>query len=173
MRFGTAAQLKAFVDGLSYKHADTANMLRALRIAMLGKRSITTTNVANVQEVFIHTMFAAVLEFGLLEWCPDVVGSSPASMYNMAHELIALKTFQQVAAAGAYSRLGPNLTHLGDMKLLVKLYRNFVYSWMGNQVKMELAEPGSVLKKALARDTYKRRKRVRLFYLADETPDFN
>ncbi|KAJ7181441.1 hypothetical protein C8R43DRAFT_838998, partial [Mycena crocata] len=142
-RFTSAAELEVFMKTLTYKHKDTSTAVRDLRLSLLGKRGIIARNVTQIDEVYLHTIFSAVLQFGLIEWCPDILASDANSMYNSAHELIALRTFQQVAASHAYVRLGPNLTNLGDMALLRQWYRNFVFSYMYKKARAETLEPGS------------------------------
>ncbi|KAJ7140578.1 hypothetical protein C8R43DRAFT_892749 [Mycena crocata] len=141
-RFTSAAELEVFMKTLTYKHKDTSTAVRDLRLSLLGKRGIIARNVTQIDEVYLHTIFSAVLQFGLIEWCPDILASDANSMYNSAHELIALRTFQQVAASHAYVRLGPNLTNLGDMALLRQWYRNFVFSYMYKKARAETLEPG-------------------------------
>ncbi|KAJ7061910.1 hypothetical protein B0H15DRAFT_981554, partial [Mycena belliarum] len=73
-------------------------------------------------------IFSGIFSAGLLEWRPDVIGGTPDSLYNRAHELVAIRTFQVVATAMAYRRLSPDLTKVKDVPLLTRLFRHYIYS---------------------------------------------
>ncbi|KAJ6573794.1 hypothetical protein DFH09DRAFT_865130, partial [Mycena vulgaris] len=74
---------------------------------------------------------------------PDVL-SNFGSMYNRVHERIAIKTFQEVAISHCYSRLSPDLTNLGNMQLLEKFYRNYIFSYIYGLAKKEMKAAGSL-----------------------------
>ncbi|KAJ6478677.1 hypothetical protein DFH09DRAFT_951544 [Mycena vulgaris] len=77
----------------------------------------------------LDTIYSTVILSGIVNWNPDVLGS-PDSMYNIAHEHVAIKTFQVVCSAHGYSRLGLNLTNLMDCVLLSGFYHTFVFSYI-------------------------------------------
>ncbi|KAJ6591802.1 hypothetical protein DFH09DRAFT_907103 [Mycena vulgaris] len=112
----------------------------------------------------LDTIYSVIIVSGIINWNPDVLGS-PDSMYNIAHEHIAIRTFQVVCAAHRYSRLGPNLKSLMDRVLLTGFYRNFVFSYILKLVKAEMKEPGRLDLIIANKKTYSRRTRVRNIYL--------
>ncbi|KAJ7243314.1 hypothetical protein C8J57DRAFT_1083818 [Mycena rebaudengoi] len=106
-------------------------------------------NLCHVKLDYLDIIYSKIIHSGLVAWNPNVLGSHD-SMYNTAHERIAITTFQTVGGAHGYSHVGPNLTHLDDMNLLSKFYRNFVFSYIPKMVKSELKEPGSPHTNAIA-----------------------
>jgi hypothetical protein len=91
-------------------------------------------------------MFRLVACLGLQQWAPDVLGNDPESMYNLLHEHIALKIFEQVLGAFGYSHIGMKLSCINNFALMHKLYRTFVFSYMHGIAKSEAKNPGSVVK---------------------------
>lgn len=65
--------------------------------------------------------------------------------YNLAHEMLAIKTFKTVAICGAYRTLQINGALLHDDVLLHRLYRKYVYGDMLKAMVKETMNPGSVL----------------------------
>ncbi|KAJ7208461.1 hypothetical protein C8J57DRAFT_1610264 [Mycena rebaudengoi] len=159
--FGTADEIDTFLAGLSYKHKDAKKKIRLFRNdpATLSSRSFITKNIVRMSDIHLDIIYSKIIHSGLVAWNPDVLGSHN-SMYNTAHERIAITTFQTVGGAHGYSHVGPNLTHLDDMNLLSKFYRNFVFSYIPKMVKSELKEPGSVQLKNEKKNIYSRRIRL-------------
>ncbi|KAJ6472114.1 hypothetical protein DFH09DRAFT_954251 [Mycena vulgaris] len=112
-----------------------------------------------MNDIDLSTIYAAVIVSGIKNWNPDIFGS-PDSMYNIAHERIAISTFQAVAANHGYSRLSPNLTNLEDRVLLTKFYRNFVFSYIFKAMKAEVKLPGRMKLVAINKSIYSRRVRL-------------
>ena len=83
---------------------------------------IITNNIKHIPESHLLLMFRSVACLGLQRWAPDVLGNDPESMYNLLHEHIALKTFEQVSGAFGYSHMGTNLSCINDFGLMHKLY---------------------------------------------------
>ncbi|PPQ81171.1 hypothetical protein CVT25_015194 [Psilocybe cyanescens] len=61
-------------------------------------------DISHTPEEFHRLMFCSVIQMGLLSWAPDIAGNDPESMYNLLHEHIALKTFEQISIAGGYTK---------------------------------------------------------------------
>lgn len=125
--------------------------------------SITSKNIGRISEGHLLLMFRTVAYFGLHRWAPDVLSSDPESMYNLLHEYIALRTFEQVSSGYGYSHVGINMSFVSDFALLRKLYRSFVYSYLFNIAKSEAKNPGSVAKGKEMANVFKRRSDVRVY----------
>ena len=103
-----------------------------------------SANIRRIQECHLLLIFRTVACLGLEKWAPDILSGDPESMYNLLHEHIALKTFEQVSSAYGYSHMGANLSCVHDFALMHKLYRSFVFSYMYGIAKSEVKSPGSV-----------------------------
>ncbi|KAF8222919.1 hypothetical protein L208DRAFT_1412701 [Tricholoma matsutake] len=79
-------------------------------------------NIRHIQECHLLLIFRTVACLGLAKWAPNVLSGDPKSMYNLLHEHIALKTFEQVSAVYEYSHMGANLSCVHDFALMHKLY---------------------------------------------------
>lgn len=101
--------------------------------------SQTAKGVQCVNEAHLLSMFIAVANAGL--WAPDVLGNVD-SMYNALHQQIAILTFKTVAASFGYTFMNVNLSFLTDHHLLIAIYRNFVFSYMGDKACKEEKTPG-------------------------------
>ncbi|KAJ7105552.1 hypothetical protein C8R44DRAFT_806431 [Mycena epipterygia] len=159
--FGTAEEIDEFISTLKYKHKDAKKRIRLFRNdpQTIHSRSLITRNIVAMSDEDLDTIYSAVIVSGIINWNPDVLGS-PDSMYNIAHERVAIRTFQVVCAAHGYSRLGPNLTNLMDRVLLTGFYRNFVFSYILKLVKAEMKEPGRLDVMIANKNTYSRRTRL-------------
>ncbi|KAJ6586617.1 hypothetical protein B0H10DRAFT_2234359 [Mycena sp. CBHHK59/15] len=99
--FSSAQDIHNHAANISYNHQDTtANITKLRSGAALQPGSTIAKNIAQVDDHILHTIFSAVRHFGLLEWRPDIINGTPGTLYNVMHEVIALKTFQTVAIAG-------------------------------------------------------------------------
>ncbi|KAJ7629153.1 hypothetical protein DFH06DRAFT_1338433 [Mycena polygramma] len=157
-RFATADEWEAFEATLSTDHSGAMNKIRELRLAGAGRKGTIAANIAQVGEQHLQLIFSTILSAGLVQWRPDIIGGTFDSLYNLAHENIAINTFQQVAGAHGYVRIGPDLTRLRDAAFLRKLYRNCVYSMLRKRLLAERAEAGAVVARAKKTNTYKVRK---------------
>ncbi|KAJ7440244.1 hypothetical protein FB451DRAFT_1415275 [Mycena latifolia] len=159
--FTTADDIDKFVASLKFNHKDAKKKIRAFRNdpKTIGSRSHITKNIAAMNDVDLGTIYASVIVSGINNWNPDIFGS-PDSLYNVAHERIAITTFQNVAANHGYSRLSPNLTNLEDRVLLTKFYRNFVFSYMLRTMKAEVKSPGRLEQVSTNKNIYSRRTRL-------------
>ncbi|KAJ6603773.1 hypothetical protein B0H10DRAFT_2229729 [Mycena sp. CBHHK59/15] len=166
--FATADQIDAFIASLSYKHKEAKARILAFRSnpEVIHSRSMITKNILAMNDLHLEVIHAGPLASGLITWAPDVLGNTD-SLYNRAHELIAIGTFQTVAVGHGYACLSPNLTNLTDIPLLRKIYRNFAFSYQHKNVKAELKEAGSVEMNKLKKGIYSRCTR-----LCDNRSDF-
>jgi hypothetical protein len=108
------------------------------------KQGSVVNNIQRIPEPHLLMMFRTVATYGLRQWNPDVLSGDRDSMYNVLHETIALITFEQAAAAFAYSFTGMKMDFVGNYPPLKRLYRNFIFSYMMNLAKVEKRNPGQV-----------------------------
>ncbi|KAF8233476.1 hypothetical protein L208DRAFT_1556001, partial [Tricholoma matsutake] len=73
--------------------AKVAELVSSLEDGMIA------ANIRHIQECHLLLIFRTVACLGLAKWAPNVLSGDPESMYNLLHEHIALKTFEQVSAA--------------------------------------------------------------------------
>ncbi|KAJ7186027.1 hypothetical protein C8R46DRAFT_937670, partial [Mycena filopes] len=157
-RFTTADEWEAYRDTFTYDGDEAIAKITALRrSALLRKKSPIARNVARMLDTNLHIMFSAVLAAGLQQWRPDVIGGTHDTLYNRAHEIVAIDTFQTVATNHGYTRLSPDLTKVRDRLVVQKLYRNCAWSLMRRRAESELTAPGSVVLRAKLVQDYKRR----------------
>ncbi|KAF8222586.1 hypothetical protein L208DRAFT_1413194, partial [Tricholoma matsutake] len=97
--------------------AKVAELVSSLKDGMIA------ANIRHIQECHLLLIFRTVACLGLAKWAPNVLSGDPESMYNLLHEHIALKTFEQVSAAYGYSHMGANLSCVHDFALMRKLYQ--------------------------------------------------
>ncbi len=102
-------------------------------------------------------MFSAVAELGLSRWRPNILGN-PDSLYNVAHERIALVTFRQMVSQHRYTFMSVSLLTIDDLALLKKCYHSFVFSYLQKQLRKETKQPGRVMQDAKLKAVYSRRK---------------
>ncbi|KAJ7177612.1 hypothetical protein C8R46DRAFT_1328179, partial [Mycena filopes] len=156
-RFATTDDWEAYRDTLTYDGDEAVEKITALQRSALRKKSPIARNVAKMLDTNLHIMFSAVLSAGLQQWRPDVIGGTHDTLYNQAHEMIAIDTFQTVATNHGYARLSPDLTKVRDRLVVQKLYRNCAWSLIRRRAESELTAPGSVVLRAKLVSDYKRR----------------
>jgi hypothetical protein len=153
----------ASLDDNSASIQGAQTKVRELLNSISDSVGIITNNIKRIPESHLLLMFRSVACLGLQQWAPDVLSNDPESMYNLLHEHIALKTFEQVSGAFGYSHMGANLSCINDFALMRKLYRSFVFSYMHGIAKLEAKNPGSVAKAKQMTGVWKRRSVVRNF----------
>lgn len=165
-RFSSAEEIQDVLKKVDYDRPETSTQIRDLRMTSAIQGGQVASDASRVSDHHLKIIFTYLSQFGLQRWCPDIIGGSPTSLYNTAHESIALDSFQHVAANFGYSFKGVDLTHLENVPLLSRLYRNFVYYTERRKVvKEERNGPGSVEEDVSKTEIYKRRKRVSFFIL--------
>lgn len=164
-RFSSVSQMKSTVTSSLEQNSGNLHDVEAkvtTFLSSLPEGSTISNNIKRISRCHLLTIFRTVAILGLERWAPDILSGDPESMYNLLHEHIALKTFEQVSAAYGYSHMGINLSHIRDFPLMRKLYRSFVYSYMHKIAKSEEKSPGSVAKGKQMSTVWKRRSEVRI-----------
>ncbi|KAJ7050227.1 hypothetical protein C8F01DRAFT_1092607 [Mycena amicta] len=154
-RFADYDEWSDTLRSLTYSHElgidKVDEMRRTDRVARQGQ---ITRDIGGMKDPHLHVIFSAVYESGLARFAPDVLGS-PDSLYNQAHEDIAIETFQRVALHHAYRRR--DMTSLQNRTLLRRLYRHYIFAAMYDKVVDEARHPGSVAGRSEKTNSYKRR----------------
>ncbi|KAJ7816448.1 hypothetical protein B0H14DRAFT_3475369 [Mycena olivaceomarginata] len=114
--------------------------------------SQTAMDAARIGEHHLRTMFGALANAGLPSFTPDVFGN-PESLYNIAHELVALHSFRIVATNYAIAK---------DDHLIQRFYRSFIYGYMKSQAGIEERRPGQVVRNVTLNNVLRRRDDGRL-----------
>ncbi|MBW0460867.1 hypothetical protein O181_000582 [Austropuccinia psidii MF-1] len=84
----------------------------------------------------------ALVRLGFTIWSPNLAQKSD-DLYNVACRILAITTFQQIAAAGAYNNHNINLTYIMQTSLLQKAYDHFVHYLIKKRYNQELRVKGS------------------------------
>lgn len=106
--------------------------------------------MGRVGDQWVEHMFAGVLLFGFTCWAPNILGDTPDSLYNLAHEQLAIQSFRTCAVGGGYLNFSVNLEQVNDYPLMQLLYNDFVWKLMKGRAMLELRNPGSVLRQRVA-----------------------
>ena len=167
-RFSSVKVIKADVTAALNNHSADINKARDAMMMLHNKirneHGTIANNMRRIPEPHLLMMFRTVATYGLRQWNPDILSGDPDSMYNVLHETIALLTFEQAAAAYAYSFTGLTMNHVYDYTILKKFYRNFVFVYMRSNARLENRKPGerrNILKNSVV---WKRRKQVCPFF---------
>ncbi|MBW0518088.1 hypothetical protein O181_057803 [Austropuccinia psidii MF-1] len=86
----------------------------------------------------------SLVRLGFTIWSPNVLQKSN-ELYNVACCILAITTFQQTAASGAFESHNVNLTFLMQTSLLQKAYDHFVHYLMKDRYNKELKVKGSYM----------------------------
>ncbi|KAJ7632001.1 hypothetical protein DFH06DRAFT_1140346 [Mycena polygramma] len=134
---------------------DGVRIADELRRAVTIERSDIARNIGRMKDRPLRIMFCGVVAAGLKKWCPDILGS-PDSMYNQVHEMVAIETFQVVAAAFGYVHMNVDLSKVQNDMLLKDLYQSFVFSYLKGLVLKEMKKPGAVAQGITDSNIYRR-----------------
>lgn len=170
-RFAAAEDLDAHLarilaDSIPPSQAVYEHIAAFLRTAYATPSQISK-DAKRVGDDHLRAMFSAVANAGFHSFLPDVFGN-PESMYNLAHEHVAIHSFRGVATRFAYSALfRVDLSLLKDDHLIQRFYRSFVFGHLKTQAKREQLRPGQLEKDSILNNIYRRREEVcRMPYLS-------
>ncbi|MBW0529874.1 hypothetical protein O181_069589 [Austropuccinia psidii MF-1] len=92
--------------------------------------------------------------------CSPNLAQNSKDLYNVACQILAITTFQQVAAAGSFDNQNVNLSFIMQMGLLQKAYNHFVHYFMKAWYDKEEKLGGSVKAAGAKNSINKSRERV-------------
>ncbi|PLW46368.1 hypothetical protein PCASD_05466 [Puccinia coronata f. sp. avenae] len=110
-----------------------------------------SNNVRYAQGLMIH--------LGLRVWSPNLEEDS-ASLYNAAHRIAAITTFQDLVAARAYDYMNVCPKMATDTTLIIQAYNHFVHYLCLVKYNKEKKQAGKLAKEARSKGVSKSRKRL-------------
>ncbi|KZW01324.1 hypothetical protein EXIGLDRAFT_603024, partial [Exidia glandulosa HHB12029] len=126
-------------------HVPAANNAMLERMKKLrGDPSSASKNAkqaARISDVVLGYFFALLTLFKLRRFNPDF-RQSPSSTYNLAHRLIAIDTWRQALAAGAYDSMGANKALIDDFLLWIRCADHFIHFYIFHIYEREQKYPG-------------------------------
>lgn len=104
-----------------------------------------------------------MVRLGLRTWCPNLEEDS-ASLYNAAHRIAAITTFQELVAGQAYTYMNVNPKLVADTGLVIQAYNHYVHYVVLQKYLREKKEKGKVAAEAQNKRVSKNRERVHHFF---------
>ncbi|KAA1079345.1 hypothetical protein PGT21_008685 [Puccinia graminis f. sp. tritici] len=101
-----------------------------------------------------------MVRLGLRVWCPNLEEDS-ASLYNAAHRIAAITTFQELVAGRAYNYMNVNPILATNSALIIQAYNHYVHFVMLAKYQKEKKEEGKAAAEALNKRVSKNRERLR------------
>ncbi|MBW0475916.1 hypothetical protein O181_015631 [Austropuccinia psidii MF-1] len=117
-------------------------------------------SVIHLGDNFVRYAQGLMNRLGLRIWCPNLE-EDPSSLYNAAHRIAALTTFQELASTSAYTYLNIDPKMAMNMNLLIQGYNHFVHYLMLEKYKKECKQAGRNSKDATHKRLSKNRERLR------------
>ncbi|MBW0589701.1 hypothetical protein O181_129416 [Austropuccinia psidii MF-1] len=99
--------------------------------------------IANLSESYVAFIRGALARLGITIWCPNL-SQNRDDLYNVACQIVAVTTFQQISVAGAYDYMSLNHLYLMQSSLLQKAYDHFVHYVMKAKFNREKQVNGSL-----------------------------
>ncbi|KAJ7844360.1 hypothetical protein B0H14DRAFT_2358665, partial [Mycena olivaceomarginata] len=155
-RFSSPEDLDAQLNGILTSAIPPTNSVYEQVAAFLhtarAMNSQTASDAARVGDHHLRSMYNAVANVGLHVFAPDVFGN-PESLYNLAHEHVAIHSFRTIASLFAYSSIyRVDLSLIKDDHFLRRFYRSFIYGRMKDLASKEERRPGRALRVAQIAD---------------------
>ncbi|KAJ7321338.1 hypothetical protein DFH08DRAFT_713015, partial [Mycena albidolilacea] len=155
-QFSSPEDLDAQLNGILASAIPPTNSVYEQVAAFLhtarAMNSQTASDAARVGDHHIHSVYNAIANVGLHVFVPDVFGN-PESLYNLAHEHVAIHSFRTIASLFAYSSIyRVDLSLIKDDHLLRRFYRSFIYGHMKDLASKEERRPGRALRVAQIAD---------------------
>jgi hypothetical protein len=104
-----------------------------------------------------------MIRLGLRVWSPNLEEDS-ASLYNAAHRIAAITTFQDLVAARAYDYMNVCPKMATDTTLIIQAYNHFVHYLCLVKYNKEKKQAGKLAEEARSKGVSKSRKRVSIFF---------
>ncbi|EFP75508.1 uncharacterized protein PGTG_00839 [Puccinia graminis f. sp. tritici CRL 75-36-700-3] len=101
-----------------------------------------------------------MVRLGLRTWCPNLDEDS-ASLYNAAHRIAAITTFQELVAGQAYKYMNVNAKMASQTSYLIQAYNHFVHFIQHTKYHKEKKQEGKNAQDASNKRVSKNRERLR------------
>jgi hypothetical protein len=163
-RFSSPEDLDAQLNGILASAIPPTNSVYEQVAAFLHTARVmnsqTASDAARVGDHHLRSVYNAVANVGLHVFAPDVFGN-PESLYNLAHEHVAIHSFRTIASLFAYSSIyRVDLSLIKDDHFLRRFYRSFIYGRMKDLASKEERRPGRVGVDIVLNNIYRRRDEV-------------
>ncbi|KZV99785.1 hypothetical protein EXIGLDRAFT_831179 [Exidia glandulosa HHB12029] len=137
---------------------DMISRIQELR-ANFSSNSRNAKQASRLSDVILGYVFALIMHFRLRRFKPDF-RQSPSSTYNLVHRLIAIDTWRQALAAGAYDGIpGIDKSFIDDFLLWTRAADHFINHYIRKIYEREQRYPG-IMKEIATRDAERGRQRA-------------
>jgi hypothetical protein len=117
-------------------------------------------NISSIGELNLRRLCQHFRPFGITKFAVDF-SSDHSSLYNIAHEEIALQSFRQMLMGGAYGWIKFEEGVVGNVDVQEMFYRHYVFHVLKGRYMREVRKPGAA-EDIKERDTARQRQgRVR------------
>ncbi|OAV85983.1 hypothetical protein PTTG_00350, partial [Puccinia triticina 1-1 BBBD Race 1] len=130
-----------------FKHATAGSIKYRRSVIHLG-----SNNICYVQGLMVR--------LGLRTWRPNLEEDS-ASLYNAAHRIAAITSFQELVAGQAYNYMNVDPRMASDTALLIQAYNHFVHFVQHSKYQKEKKQAGKNAQDATHKRISKNRERLR------------
>lgn len=166
-----AKAMRKFINAEMEAHTsaskDTLKAVAEIKArAMLGHSQIEKA-IARIDDNAFACLLESIGRLGLTKFAPNFASNDRNSDYNMVHERIALATFNTMAYSNAYPPEQVRYqAYFQDKKLLQKLYREYVFDYIGPKASaQERGEAESLQESTEIARARTSRKKVRSCFL--------
>ncbi|KAJ7855451.1 hypothetical protein B0H14DRAFT_3448980 [Mycena olivaceomarginata] len=165
------AQLTVFSPPPYHPRNSVYEQVAAFLHTARAMNSQTASDATQVGDHHLRSMYNAVATVGLHVFAPDVFGN-PESLYNLAHEHVAIHSFRTIASLFAYSSIyRVDLSLIKDDHFLQRFYRSFIYGRMKDLASKEERRPGRVGVDIVLNNIYRHRDETQALHVVQITDD--
>ncbi|MBW0534012.1 hypothetical protein O181_073727 [Austropuccinia psidii MF-1] len=159
-KFSNSKELQSAVqDSCNIPLLENENDVRALAARQL-KSVKLAQGISRIGASYQSYIQGALARLGFTIWSPNLAQDSE-DLYNVACRILAITTFQQIAAAGAFNNQNVNLAFIMKTGLMQKAYNHFVHYFMKARYEKEAKAGGSIKAAGIKNSTNKSRERLR------------
>ncbi|KAG0143060.1 hypothetical protein CROQUDRAFT_49347, partial [Cronartium quercuum f. sp. fusiforme G11] len=158
-QFSRVANVDQVVNDPSACDLIAQEEILVLRLNRSGGHTKIAKGLANLDETYILYVHGLLAKVGLRIWAPDL-NVAPNTLYNSACHIVALKSFCELVASGAYNYMNINLKHTDSMSLLIAAYNHYIHYHLARKFKSEVKSPGQTQQINARRNNQKNRERV-------------
>lgn len=145
--------------------------VNAQRLASMQARSRMAQRSRKLDESHLRMILAMMAIYGLDKWRPDLRSHTTRSLWNAAHRIIAIQSFQQCCLAGAYQASNPAFMFVQNDEVLTKWYDHYVFFYKKGHWDKEKAKPGSVASISAREAARERRRNVSYCFRLQKSAD--
>ncbi|KAG0142862.1 hypothetical protein CROQUDRAFT_49646, partial [Cronartium quercuum f. sp. fusiforme G11] len=154
-RFSRVAEVNQVVNDPLACDLVAQEEILVLRLNHSGGRTKIAKGLANLDKTYILYVHGLLAKVGLRIWAPDL-NAVPDTLYNSACRIVALKSFRELLASGAYNYMNINLKHTDSMSLNIAAYNHYVHFHLAKKFKSEAKSPGQTQEMNARRNNQKK-----------------